>query len=104
MRLYIYSLISCPYSIDAERILKKYKPKIIKVQRDPKEKTHYNTINGMITYPQIFLVTNEKKNERIKIGGRDDVVQLLDKLFNHKKTKYSKEEEKILSDFFHDKL
>jgi len=101
MRLYIYSLMNCPYSMDAEKILEKYKPKIIKVQRDPKEKTYYNTINGMITYPQIFLVTDEKKNERIKIGGRDEMVQLLDKLFNYKKTKYSKEDEKILSDFFH---
>ena len=101
MRLYIYSLIDCPYSMNAESILEDYKPKIIKVKRDSKEKTYYNTLNGMITYPQIFLVIDEKNNERISIGGRDETVRLLDKLFNHKKTKYSKKEERILSDFFH---
>jgi len=93
--LYIYSLDVCPYSIKSEKLLKPYKPTIIKVSSIEKEK--YKIENKMNTFPQIFLVY---KNIKIKIGGLDDTVNLLDKIFKNNDISYSNEEKKLLINFF----
>ena len=97
MKLYIYSLIGCPYSIKSESMLKPYNPEIIKV--DQNEKNKYKKMNNMDTFPQIFLV-NEESDRRIKIGGLDNTVELLSNIFNKKSIDYSSEDAKQLKKFF----
>lgn len=95
MKLIIYSLEGCPYSIKAEKLLNKYNPKIIKVTHNDKEQIKRQ--NNMPTFPQIFL---EDSNEKIKIGGLDDTVNLLRKIFNKQEIEYSKNESEKLKKFF----
>jgi len=95
MILNIYSLVGCPYSIRSEKLLSKYNHKIIKVEHIEKQK--YKDMNEMSTFPQIFLVDNDK---RIKIGGLDDTVSLLDKIFNNQPINYSENDSKKLIKFF----
>ena len=97
MKLYIYSLIGCPYSIKSESLLDPYKPQIIKVEQN--EKNKYKKMNNMDTFPQIFLV-NEESGVRIKIGGLDNTVELLNNIFNKKSIDYSTEDSKQLKKFF----
>ena len=97
MRLYIYSLINCPYSMKAEKLLDRYNPEIIKVKSS--KKSYYNDLNNMMTYPQIFL-TSEESDYKIKIGGYDDTKMLLKKIFNNKKIDYSDDDSIILENFF----
>ena len=97
MRLYIYSLINCPYSMKAEVLLVKYNPEIIKVKSS--KKSYYNDLNNMVTFPQIFLI-DEESDYKIKIGGYDDTKILLKKIFNNKKIDYSKDDSIILENFF----
>ena len=97
MKLYIYSLIGCPYSIKSESLLDPYKPQIIKVEQN--EKNKYKKMNNMDTFPQIFLV-NEESEVRIKIGGLDNTVELLNNIFNKKSIDYSTEDSKQLKKFF----
>ena len=97
MKLYIYSLIGCPYSIKSEILLDQYKPQIIKVEQN--EKNKYKKMNNMDTFPQIFLV-NEESEVRIKIGGLDNTVELLNNIFNKKSIDYSTEDSKQLKKFF----
>ena len=97
MRLYIYSLINCPYSMKAEILLVKYNPEIIKVKSS--KKSYYNDLNNMHTFPQIFLI-DEESDYKIKIGGYDDTKILLKKIFNNKKIDYSKDDSIILENFF----
>lgn len=97
MRLYIYSLINCPYSMKAEILLVKYNPEIIKVKSS--KKSYYNDLNNMVTFPQIFLI-DEESDYKIKIGGYDDTKILLKKIFNNKKIDYSKDDSIILENFF----
>jgi len=97
MRLYIYSLINCPYSMKAEILLVKYNPEIIKVKSS--KKSYYNDLNNMQTFPQIFLI-DEESDYKIKIGGYDDTKILLKKIFNNKKIDYSKDDSIILENFF----
>ena len=46
MLLYIYSLIGCPYSLKSEETLKLYKPKIMKVSQNEKDK--YKKMNKFL--------------------------------------------------------
>lgn len=95
MKLIIYSLIGCPYSMKAEKLLEKYQPKIIKVSYQEKEQIKRQ--NNMPTFPQIFL---EDENEKIKIGGLDNTVNLLRKIFNKQEIEYTKNESEKLKKFF----
>jgi len=79
MKLLIYSLIGCPFSMKSEKLLKAYNPTIYKV--DQTEKDEYKQKNGMSTFPQIFLVDDSKN--KIKIGGYDDTKKLLSNIFNN---------------------
>lgn len=99
MRLYIYSLDGCPYSMKAEKLLRKCNPKIIKVAQSKSEKDYYNNINDMLTYPQIFLM-DEKSNKKVKIGGYDNVKELLSKIFKNNSLDYSEDDCKLLENFF----
>jgi glutaredoxin len=94
MKLIIYSLVGCPYSMKAEQLLEKYQPKIIKVSYQEKEQIKRQ--NNMPTFPQIFL---EEKEKKITIGGFNDVVRLMRKIFNNEKIEYSEDSEK-LKNFF----
>ena len=82
MKLEIYSLIGCPYSMKSEALLKLYNPIIHKVEQNEKDK--YKQQNNMNTFPQIFLLNN---NNKIKIGGYSDVKDLLSKIFKNEKRK-----------------
>lgn len=95
MKLIIYSLIGCPYSMKAEKLLEKYQPKVIKVSNNEKEQIKRQ--NNMPTFPQIFL---EDGNDKIKIGGFDDTVNLLRKIFNKQDIEYTKNESEKLKKFF----
>lgn len=96
MILHIYSLVGCPYSMRSETLLKPYNHKIIKVQQSEKQK--YKDMNQMPTFPQIFLV--DDLNNRIKIGGLEDTVSLLDKIFKNKKIEYNNDDSLKLKNFF----
>ena len=95
MLLYIYSLEGCPYSIKSESKFIAYKPDIIKVSQS--EKNKYKKMNKMDTFPQIFLVDND---EKIKIGGYSDTINLLALIFENKKINYSKNDAERLKKFF----
>jgi glutaredoxin len=90
MKLEIYSLIGCPYSMKAEQLLKLYKPIIHKVSQDEKDK--YKQQNKMDTFPQIFLLNNQNKT---KIGGYSDVKDLLSKIFKNEQINLDNSEEII---------
>jgi len=90
MKLEIFSLIDCPYSMKSEKLLKLYKPIIYKVSQDEKDK--YKQENNMNTFPQIFLLNNQNK---IKIGGYSDVKELLSKIFKNEKINLDNSEEII---------
>jgi glutaredoxin len=85
--------------MNAENLLKKCKPKIIRVENSRSEKDYYNNLNEMITYPQIFLI-DEKDNYKIKIGGYDDVKRLLNKIFKKDTLDYSEDDCELLEKFF----
>lgn len=99
MILHIYSLVGCPYSMKACETLKLYKPKIITVTHDEKEK--YKKMNEMSTFPQIFLVIDDK--HRIKIGGYNETINLLTKIFNKDPIPYNKADSEKLIKFFTNK-
>ena len=90
MKLEIYSLIGCPYSIKSESLLKLYKPIIHKISQNDKDK--YKQQNNMNTFPQIFLLDDSKK---IMIGGYSDVKNLLSKIFKNKEINLDNNEEII---------
>jgi glutaredoxin len=99
MKLQIYSLEGCPYSIKSEAMLKLCKPEIIKVSQYEKDK--YKTLNKMDTFPQIFLIDDTKK---IKIGGLNDTIDLLNQIYKinnlQKNIKYTDSDMNILKKFF----
>jgi hypothetical protein len=78
-------------------MLAPYEPQIIKVEQT--EKNKYKKMNNMATFPQIFLV-NEDTNKRIKIGGLDSTVELLDNIFKNKSIDYEDYDAKQLKKFF----
>ena len=78
----IYSLDGCPYSMDAERIVQQSKipHHIVKVSRDENLKNFYKQRHNMNTFPQIFYIRkNGNKSQFDKIGGRDELVEFLNK-------------------------
>jgi len=93
MRLEIYSLIGCPYSMKSENLLKLYKPIIHKVSQEEKQK--YKQQNSMETFPQIFLLNG---NEKTKIGGYSEVKELLSKVFKNEKLNLNNSE--AVTNFF----
>ena len=71
----IYSLIDCPYSESACKLLEtnNIRHKVIKVHQNNKEK--YKKENNMNTFPQIFHINNIQKT---KIGGYDDIKKFIE--------------------------
>lgn len=68
---YIYSLEYCPYSIEAENLVKNNNlpHKIIKVSQNDKDK--YKKQNKWNTFPQVFY--KHKTNQKKLIGGYSDL-------------------------------
>jgi glutaredoxin len=99
MKLFIYSLVGCPWSLKSEEILKPYKANIIKV--DQSEKNKFKKMNNMNTFPQIFLL--DDSNKSIKIGGYDDTMKLLSDIFESKSINYDDKDTKSLVNFFNNK-
>jgi len=93
MKLEIYSLIGCPYSMKSESLLRLYKPNIHKVSYEEKDK--YKQQNSMKTFPQIFLLD---ENGKTKIGGYSDVKDLLSKVFKNEKINLNNSE--AVTNFF----
>ena len=75
-------LENCPYSINAEKLLKQYKIQhdIVRVNHSNKSKYKNDTIN---TFPQIYL---KKLNypDNLLIGGYSDLKSLIDTFRNNK--------------------
>jgi len=99
MKLIIYSLMGCPWSLKSEEILKPYKASVIKV--DQSEKNKFKKMNNMNTFPQIFLL--DDSNKSIKIGGYDDTMKLLSDIFENKSLNYDESDTKNLINFFNNK-
>lgn len=75
----LYVLESCPYCNNALQLLKekKIKHKAIIVENKAETKEYYKKQNGMKTFPQIFAQMD--KDNFIKIGGNDDLIEIIDK-------------------------
>ena len=99
MKLFIYSLVGCPWSLKGEQILKPYQANIIKV--DQSEKDKFKKMNNMNTFPQIFLENDSKK--LIKIGGYTETMTLLSNIFENKPIDYSENDAQSLKNFFNNK-
>ena len=99
MKLFIYSLVGCPWSLKSEGLLGKYGPNVIKV--DQSEKDKFKKMNGMNTFPQIFLEDDSKK--LIKIGGYDATMKLLSDIFSKASINYSDNDATSLKNFFNNK-
>lgn len=78
MKLKIYSLVGCPYSLKAERLTKtmKIKNEIIKV-RGEKEKLSIKKKLRAKTFPQIYIVNDKNNSRNIHIGGCDNFEEYL---------------------------
>jgi len=97
MKLVIYSLVGCPWSLKSEDVLKKYNPNVIKV--DQSEKDKFKKMNNMPTFPQIFLI--DDSNKPIKIGGYQETMKLLSDIFSKIDLKlYSSSDKQNLINFF----
>lgn len=85
----LYILETCPYCKSALEILKqnKIKYKSIIVENTTEAKDYYKKQNGMNTFPQIFMQVD--KDNYMKIGGFDDLVQILEHCSNIKKSNIS---------------
>lgn len=80
----------CPYCFDALDKLKKNKLPYKKiVAKNNKEKELFKKQHKMCTFPQIFFLN--KKNKMIKIGGLDELSDLLRILRILTKAKFSNE-------------
>ena len=100
MKLFIYSLVGCPWSLKSEDKLKAYSPNIVKV--DQSEKSKFKKMNNMNTFPQIFLIDDNEK--AIKIGGYDATMQLLSDIFENKDiVAYNDKDKQSLINFFTNK-
>jgi len=75
--LVLYVLNECPYCNRALNTLKEnnIKYKSIIVENNEESKSYYKKQNKMNTFPQIFLQVN--KDNYIKVGGNDDLQELL---------------------------
>ena len=80
--LEIFSLEGCPYSIKAEKLAKisGVAHKVIKVKQTKKD--FYKQKNNMNTFPQIFAIATQD-NIRKKIGGCDDLINILKRELNN---------------------
>ena len=85
----LYVLETCPYCNNALQLLKdnKIKYKSIIVQNTVEEKNLYKKQNGMNTFPQIFIQMN--KDNYMKIGGYNDLVDVFDQCNIIKKSNVS---------------
>ena len=94
--LEVYSLDGCYYSQNAEKIIKenKLKANIIKVPNDTKIKKEINKKNKMNTYPQIFIIFDDKN--KFKIGGCDELNQHINLCQHIKENKFIPESVYIL--------
>lgn len=70
----VYSLVGCPYSINAENLvttnLDKRYYRIVKVDREDKE--HYKRKHGYFTFPHVYI------DDKL-IGGYTELKQWLNK-------------------------
>ena len=73
----LYVLEHCPFCNNALRLLDENNLKYNKiiVENTEKEKRKYKLQNKMNTFPQIFMQID--KNNFIKIGGNDDLLQII---------------------------
>lgn len=87
--LILYVLETCPYCNNALRLLNenKIKYKSIIVENTEEAKNFYKKQNKMNTFPQIFLQQN--KDNFIKIGGNDNLVELLDQCLSIRQSNIS---------------
>jgi glutaredoxin len=77
MKLVIYSLIGCPFSKKAEKILKAYKINHHLIKVTQKNKQKFKKELNIETFPQIYLQQTEKA-KNILIGGCSDLENYID--------------------------
>jgi glutaredoxin len=87
--LVLYVLETCPYCNQALNVLNqnKIKYKSIVVENTEEAKRYYKKQNKMDTFPQIFI--QESKDNFIKIGGYDNLMDLLNICSNIKNSDIS---------------
>jgi len=76
----IYALEDCPYSDKALELLKEHDIYYKRIKVTPTTKQKFKQLNKMDTFPQLFIIksgNNKKENKRIKIGGSDDLLHLI---------------------------
>lgn len=85
----LYVLETCPYCMNALKILKqnKIKHKSIVVENTFEQKEYYKKQNGMDTFPQIFMEIDN--DNYMKIGGSDNLTEILEQCNNIKKSSVS---------------
>jgi len=85
----LYVLETCPYCQNAIQELKnnKIKHKTIIVNNTEEDKSYYKKQNKMNTFPQIFMQL--KKEEYMKLGGHDDLLEIINICKNIKKSNIS---------------
>lgn len=85
----LYVLETCPYCQNAIQELKnnKIKHKTIIVNNTEEDKNYYKKQNNMNTFPQIFMQL--KKEEYMKLGGYDDLLEIINTCKNIKKSNIS---------------
>jgi glutaredoxin len=102
MKLQIYSPYGCPCSYSAKKEFGIFDPDVIQVHDHEKE--HYKRLNEMSTFPQIFILVNDK---RIKIGGYDDTIIFINKIRNNENLNNENincEDECVINNFFKEKF
>lgn len=81
MKILIYSLIGCPYSQKAVKILKAYgiKHTIIRIKNNDKKEEIKKELK-VDTFPQIYIQKDNKSNKQrnISIGGCSDLENYID--------------------------
>lgn len=70
----LISLYYCPYSMAAEELLEKYKPTIIHVNQNDKDKYKNNNVR---TFPQVYFKVD---NRKLLIGGYSDISTIIKKI------------------------
>ena len=85
----LYVLQSCPYCNNSLQLLKdnNIKHKAIIVENTYEAKEYYKKQNGMKTFPQIFMQID--KNNFLKIGGNDNLIEILQQCQNIKNSNIS---------------
>jgi len=83
----LYVLEGCPYCKNSLEVLKQYKIKHKSILVNYEDKEFYKKQNKMNTFPQIFMQMNE--NTFMKIGGNDNLIELIDNCENIKNSNVS---------------